>query len=135
MCHVRNFWFGITTNLCCYCAFYVAPSGEPFLFCDERSVLDVENVQIILIPYIEQEDGAAEVWIGRYDQTAYAHVDIPLLALANFAGRDMRDREGIQEHCDGWNADRILLPTDETPPRWTAYTIASVLAGQREEAD
>ncbi|NMP24605.1 hypothetical protein [Sulfobacillus harzensis] len=93
----------------------------------------MNDVVIILIPYTEQEGDTAEMWIGRYDKTAYAHVDIPLLALADFAGRDMRDPEGIQEHCDGWNADRILLPTDETPPRWTAYTIASVLLGKLVE--
>lgn len=91
------------------------------------------ETQVILIPYTEQEGDTAEVWIGRYEKTAYAHVDIPLLALADFAGRDMRDPKGIQEHCDAWHADRILVSTDETPPRWTAYTIASVLLGKPVE--
>ena len=92
-----------------------------------------DQTQVILIPYVEQEDDVAEVWIGRYERTAYAHVDIPLLALADFAGEDMRNPEGIQAHCDEWRADRILLPTSETPTRWRAYTIVSVLAGRREE--
>lgn len=77
----------------------------------------------VLIPYIEQESGAAEVWIGRYN-------GIPLQALADFSDCNMRNPKDIQAHCDSWGADRILLPTDETPPRWTAYTIVSVLAGK-----
>ena len=80
---------------------------------------------IILIPYIDQETGAAEVWIGR-NRSAFQ-------ALADFSGEDMRDPEAIQAHCAHWQADRSLLPTDETLPRWTAYTIASVLAGHPQE--
>lgn len=83
------------------------------------------NNSIILIPYIDQETGAAEVWIGR-NRSA-------LQALADFSGEDMRNMEAIHEHCAHWQADRILLPTDETLPRWTAYTIASVLAGRPQE--
>lgn len=95
----------------------------------------MDKYAVILIPYIEQEEGAAEVWIGRYERTAYAHVDIPLLALADFAGEDMCNPEGIEDHCDAWGADRILVPSEETPlPAWTAYTITSVLAGNRVEA-
>ena len=88
----------------------------------------VTDNQIILIPYIEQETGVAEVWIGR------AHRNIARVALADFAGLDARDADGILAHCRDWHADRILLPTSDHPVRWTAYTIASVLVGQREEA-
>lgn len=89
--------------------------------------------QMILIPYVEQEDNVAEVWIGMYDLDSSPQVDTPRLALADFSGCNIRDTEEIQSHCDAWRADRILLPTRETPTRWTAYTIASVLAGRREE--
>lgn len=92
-----------------------------------------DQTQVILIPYVEQEDDVAEVWIGRYDVDTSAQVDIPRLALAQFSGCSVRESEAIQAHCDGWRADRILLPTSETPTRWMAYTIASVLAGHREE--
>ena len=83
------------------------------------------NNSIILIPYIDQETGAAEVWIGRNHSA--------IQALADFSGEDMHDPGAIHEHCAHWQADRILLPTDEIPPRWTAYTIASVLSGHRQE--
>ena len=94
---------------------------------DSPDSQDDSAAQIVLIPYIDQESGAAEVWIGGHNR-------IPLLALADFSGCDPRNPEDIQAHCDDWGADRILLPTDETPRRWTAYTIDSVIAGQLVEA-
>lgn len=113
---------------------FVAPTTEsPAMVTSSATAHD--QTQVILIPYIAQDDDVAEVWIGRLERTAYAHVDIPLLALADFAGEDMRNPEGIQDHCDAWGADRILVPSEETPlPAWTAYTITSVLAGNRVEA-
>lgn len=36
--------------------------------------------QMILIPYIEEEDNVAEVWIRLYDMDSSPQVDTPLLA-------------------------------------------------------
>ncbi len=91
---------------------------------------------VVLIPYIEKEGGAAEVWIGHCKRESNDLLGQAWQALASFADineTEIGDVEGLQDHCEAWGADRILLPTDETPPRWTAYTIASVLLGKPVE--
>lgn len=87
---------------------------------------------VVLIPYIEQESGAAEVWIGRCQDNEEDPVTRARRALTEFAAMDtdMDDTAGLRDHCDLWGADRILLPTDETPVRWTAYSIDGVLEGR-----
>ncbi len=93
---------------------------------------------VVLIPYIEQESGAAEVWIGRFKRESNDFVAQARQALAHFASMDaiaMDDTEGLQDHCDAWGADRILLPTDEVPVRWVGYSIAEVLEGRLEETN
>lgn len=97
----------------------------------------MNDAAIVLIPYIEHETGAAEVWIGRYAVASEDSTKVARQAVEDFAKHYVApdDTAGVLEHCDGWHADRVLLPTNDTPVRWTAYQIAEALSGRLVEVN
>ncbi|POB12162.1 hypothetical protein [Sulfobacillus sp. hq2] len=81
-----------------------------------------------LIPYLEMEDDAAEVWIDPVSAPPTTPAEV-VAVLARFADADPADLEAIATHCDAWHADRILLP-DAGGTQWRSVWIADALDGR-----
>ena len=82
----------------------------------------------VLIPYIQMEDDAAEVWIAPVSAPPATPAEV-VAVLARFADADPENPETIAEHCDAWHADRILLP-DACGTQWRSVWIADALDGR-----
>ena len=88
----------------------------------------MNDVQMIVIPYVDPETGTAEVFFRRYVTQAHPHVNLLRAALADICGLSLGDTETIRAYCQRRHVGRVYVLADDMPFGSNAYLIDRVLA-------
>ena len=87
----------------------------------------MNDVQTVLIPYIDPDTGTAEVFFRRYVTQAHPHVNLLREALADFCGLSLADGADVRAYCRHRHIGRVYVLADDMPFGSNAYPIERVL--------